>query len=71
MTEYFQCEEVLLDCYVSVGNCIPLTTSVVNSLKTINPEMFRIELSFRIPYHFLHLLCKCMGRSLNVPSENL
>ncbi len=28
-------------------------------------------LSFRIPYHFLHLLCKCMSRFLNVPIENL
>ena len=24
------------------------------------------QLSFRIPHHFLHLLCKCMGRSLNM-----
>ncbi len=29
------------------------------------------ELSFRIPYHILHLLCKCLGRSLNVPIESL
>ncbi len=29
------------------------------------------KLSFRMPYHFLHLLCMCMGRSLNVPIENL
>ena len=30
-----------------------------------------LQLSFRIPYYFLQLLCKCMGRSLNVPIENL
>ena len=29
------------------------------------------QLSFRIPYHFLRLLCKCMSRSLNVPTEKL
>ena len=32
---------------------------------------YTVEPSFRIPYHFLHLLCKCMGGSLNVPNENL
>ena len=26
---------------------------------------------FRIPYHFPHSLCKCMGRSLNVQIENV
>ncbi len=38
--------------------------------KTLNMQ-WSLQLSFRIPYHFLHLLCKCMGRSLNVPIENL
>ena len=28
-------------------------------------------LSFRIPYHVLQSLCKCMGRSLKVPFENI
>ena len=32
---------------------------------------YSTKLSFRIPYHFIHLLCKCMGRSLNTPIENL
>ena len=28
-------------------------------------------LSLRIPNHFLHSLCKCMGCSLKVPIENM
>ena len=36
-----------------------------------NLQYLKMELSFRIPYHFLHLLCKCMGRSLKVPIEIL
>ena len=35
-----------------------------------NLVMFQ-RLCFRIPYHCLHSLCKCMGRSLKVPIENM
>ena len=34
-------------------------------------KFLKLVLSFRIPYHFIHLLCKCMSRSFNVPIENL
>ncbi len=32
---------------------------------------YHIACKFQNIVHFLHLMCKCMGRSLNVPIENL